>query len=1011
MNFSKNGSFYIEESSKISLFNGKLNFVKIIMTLLSLTLLVGASITSFISPIKEEASAYSLNLFCSDSNSLGPYMESSAIKKTSLAEVNLPDSRARYWTLQELFGNNTYIINYEGENSGSTDASFFVREIPEDRVPSVGNIENVRDRLNNTRNMSTCIIGGASANFTTSVFMVSNVYSMFVSKIVTWSFDSSLICDNGPQANCIDLMGIIGGDPSNDYRNKGNATQGLIGALTQSLYFPLIAIMIAFTGIWVAYNGLVKRKFRESLFGVIWILSAAIAGIILLLNPSLLTRAPMAITNTLGTCIVGAVSGENCFSNSSFESNVEEGTSTNICYSSSDDSSLGIDERMQLTLNSLNCSIWKAFVLEPWSKAQFGYSFEELDVYTGEVSNAIESAGFGDSKDMFCVDLYSSSSWNAQDRSEYFITNSGYKQVCNLAAYQLSLQKRILTDGDTIPVNGELDERWYPLITVMASDDYMWDHWSYNISGSVDKIAVSSMSVLATLIGGSLLGFTGIMALIYIFSSILLMALAPVFFLLALHPGRGKKLFLGWVETLVSFLLKYLASAVFLVIALGVYSGLFAGMTNIGFTLILLIVMSVALFLYRKEIINLLGRANMGGEKIANKFGNVGQKAKSLAETSAGSAVGAFVASGGSVKAALSGAGDGARRDLKRGGGFVGNTFRQAERGSAANKQLLKSKASEANQEAARARETYEENRNVIEKSQNVIEKASQEMPTQTELDQASNNFDQAMKMHQSLTVGINNDDLRQLFELKGDRQVIESNKRIAIAAQDQDLYNSYDEKEKELNQRINEISSKFNSESLDRVTDEFNSRLNSSMQDTLGASASEIANTYVDTISRAFENKREYEIALDKYNEAGRNYADHTAAKAAAEHKAKTLKEENEKILATDFVGNDKVDHKISEGDKEYEKIYQQVKDNQKSFEVLESKINDIIINTNGKAIKINMTGQESPSSGERIATGLPTTKPEVSRTETKASVPDEDRRRIYEEFDPETDGGSYPR
>ena len=67
---------------------------------------------------------------------------------------------------------------------------------------------------------------------------------------------------------------------------------------------------------------------------------------------------------------------------------ITKNTSDNVCKSSA--SGLSIDEEMAMSINGLSCIIWKAFVLEPYAQAEFGTSFEALDITTTRVKNAGE---------------------------------------------------------------------------------------------------------------------------------------------------------------------------------------------------------------------------------------------------------------------------------------------------------------------------------------------------------------------------------------------------------------------------------------------------------------------------------------------------------------------------------------------------------------------------------------------------------------------------------------------
>lgn len=762
------------------------------------------------SPVITKADAFSLGILCGDENSIGSGVMQSTWDRTFNRAV-LPDASHRTWSGKELFYYTNSIVNYHGESTAEEKPfnllDSLVREIDPDRAPNVGNINSVRDKLEERRSATTCFWGSLTAAGQSHLFLVSTELNGLFGSIVAMGFDAKLICTNSETSNdtgCINLTKIIGGTPSNDAVDGGTGRDGIIGALTNSLYFPLITIMIALTALWVLYTGIVKRKLREALFGALWVVLAFVGGIMLLLNPSMLSRAPMAITNSVGACIVGAFNGQNCLTETTFGTpEIGENTTSDFCSSATGDNNVAVDEKMSLTIASLDCSIWRAFVVEPWAQTTFGTSLEELDVNTGKISDVIDDAGLTDVKnDIFCVDMYSRDSRTTQMGNEYLVTNSGGKTVCNLAVYQMSLQSKVISENDSIPVKGELDERWYPLIVTVAHNDAMWNNWNSGFTSGSANYQYAFVSIASTVIGGGLLALTGVMALVYLFASIILMAFAPFFFLIGVHPGRGKKLFLGWAEQVISFILKYIASVVFLIIALSIYAAVFTGVSSPAMTFIVLIILSVALFLYRKEIVNLLGKANMGGEQIANRFGDLSaDRLKRAAQATAGSAVGAFAASDsegfkGKMGDALSGAGDGLRRDLKRGSGVGANALRQLERSSVTNKADFAKKAQKASKVADESEKTYKENEAEIKEADKKLTELKSRTPLRdAEVTDSRNKVDLELKVRKEVALSKDENgksrfssEEQEYFSLDEKLKIADMNIKIASENGDEDL-------------------------------------------------------------------------------------------------------------------------------------------------------------------------------------------------------------------------------
>lgn len=400
--------------------------------------------------------------------------------------------------------------------------------------------------------------------------------------------------DNGG----ISLTDIIGGSRNNT---------GIIGMLFSGIYMPLIIIAALITALHLIKKGFIERKFREALGDAVWSIMAVIIGVALMNNPDLLATAPYKATNTIATCVVGAMNGENCFSEKPVSK--PEAFVSNECASNV--------EGVEGLVDSMTCTIWKAFVMEPWAQAQFGIPYNEL--YTANApSNGSIWTGLPEDIDgeSFCV-LNGTSKPESYKSGDVVTLDQGDK-ICNVAYYQAYLQTKAHSEGKKAPTFDDLDDRWYDIIIPMAKSEANWNQWTgQGFAGHRFGIALASF--ISAILGSSLLFILGIQGAAYKIAGTLLMAFAPMFFLFAMVPNKGVKIFLGWLETVIASILKYLAVALLSIIALSLYSGILqntSGMT----AFIAVLILSGALFAYRKEIINLVGATGMGGAKLTNKL-------------------------------------------------------------------------------------------------------------------------------------------------------------------------------------------------------------------------------------------------------------------------------------------------------------------------------------------------------------------------------------------------------
>jgi len=674
--------------------------------------------------------------FCSDK--FGGGMNSKSTWEGPLDIKVYPEKGSREVTIQEALGAGLAFVTYDGEGEAKDRMFVKGKEKPKPGDKVFGSseakfdklFEKNKSKLEKERTLGKCLGGVFVPNIANAVMWVSSSVTKIAQFTAVMVFNGNLICEKpGKGGACLDLIGIIGG--------KGSSDGGIIGVLTSSIYYPLLIIAVAITGLWVLKRGLVDRKLRESLFGALWMCLSVIIGLALLLNPLLITKAPMAVSNVVSTCVIGAFNGKNCFDSSGGNSvKYEDGDSTSekVCRSSSDQAS--INEQMTFTTSSITCSIWRAFILEPYAQGSFGTSFNDLDVKANpQLNKLIKDQGLD--PNIFCVNLATTKSLDSMN-GKYIQLNSTKNKVCNLAAYQMYLKTQATTSGDKNV--SDVDYKWYRVIMVAAADEGLWANWTNTAGSAFNKMTVSSISLFASGLGTFIIFITSIFALVYYISSILLMAFAPVFFLMGVHPGRGKRILLGWLEKVISNVLKYMASAVFLIVTISIYGGILSSISNIGLTLIFIIIVTMALFMYRSELIDLIGRANMGGEKISSslseKLGNSTKGALkfagSTAVAGAGGVAGAALTSDGMKvsnpfkkggfeelrknsselrKDMSAGFKDGIKRETKRNPGFIGNVARQYDRNTVDNKQDLRSKRDRAAEAEEAAEKAYNEKR------------------------------------------------------------------------------------------------------------------------------------------------------------------------------------------------------------------------------------------------------------------------------------------------------------
>ena len=547
-----------------------------------------------------------------------------------------PTSANRKWTVQELFNNSIGFSSYKGEGKAK---GLFVdkvdRGIDSGRVNQADwNASGVQERLEGSRSMFSCILGRLDV-IPTAFMYLSTAILKITSVVINQAIGKEYIVDT--------IVDIVGGG--------GDASGGLIGTFTNSVYMPLVVIAFILTAATIIYKGLIQMKFREAIMSAVWSVLAFVIGLALMLSPQMLAGLPQTVTSTITTCVLGTLSGQNCITGEVMTPSLLAGKE---CRSEM----IGGDENdIEVMINSMNCTIWKAFVMEPWAQQQFGEPYSQLYTRDAPPGAGIWSNLPEGEEDLYCVNLASTKSVNSSNKNNVVMDLDSDSTVCNVALYQLYLKTKMTDtinhsgDGYKLSKSGKtkFDARWYDIIIPMAKDKANWENWSGEGQFG-GRLATGLMSLIASILSGIILFILSVFAASYKVIGVVMMAFAPLFLLLAIEPTRGRRMFLGWLESLVSTMLKYFATTVLMVIAIVMYAGVLASSPGLITSFLSVLILTAALWMYRKEIIDLIGASNMGGQRLSNKAGETIGKAGKQIKAKGGSYVGGRIGGAAAAK-------------------------------------------------------------------------------------------------------------------------------------------------------------------------------------------------------------------------------------------------------------------------------------------------------------------------------------------------------------------------
>ena len=448
------------------------------------------------------------------------------------------------------------------------------------------------------------------------------------------------------------------------YGEITKAINGLQGAL----YTPFILLIIMFGALWIGWVGLVKRKSTEAFNGALWMLGAAIAGALLFINPTFIVSTSNQIVEDITQSIGSAITNS-----------TTDGLNRSLC---SIDKSSVEGHMFSNQSRVVQCAIWYNLVYTPWVVGQFGTSPSIID---NEDSNSTISAR--EKRDRMNKTEGDATSTISADKARDRAVIGGGATVGENGMTTETLQMIEEIDIKFGAYTVENDEKTWPLIQmnahsftqnlVAATDAGRgWDYIRGSDSAiayqqlvinnnsnwkgvnAFSRISTAFMSMNAMLATALIIILFSMMIIIYKMSIIFLMMFMPLFLLVGVHPGFGRRLSLRWLEMIVNLTIKQIMISVMLAIFIMLY-GFVLAQPQVWFVQnVLIVVITIVGLMYMKKIMNMFADVDFGGDKKA--FKNDGPSAgKKIAGAAVGAVVAGFGASS-SLSTLASGAAKGA---------------------------------------------------------------------------------------------------------------------------------------------------------------------------------------------------------------------------------------------------------------------------------------------------------------------------------------------------------------
>ncbi len=340
-------------------------------------------------------------------------------------------------------------------------------------------------------------------------------------------------------------------------------TDKLITSLGNAIYFPYLALVVILAAIWLAWQGLIRKRGTRTIEGTIWMIVACAAALFLIGKPADVTGVGAGLSNGISQSL-----------NAAFAKLPSPGPSSCVPVRKSDPQAQpsSYSYTSGNTVVDQNADeLWTVLVCKPWLVGEFGTS--------------AYSTGGGKPTPV-----------NTYGRSLLWAQAIAVNEKPSNALIQA---KQSAYAGIASSIQAK-DPSVYAL--------FQGNQWT-------TRLEVGFAALFAAVVAGVLVLLIAVTLILLKLSFLLLLIVGPFFLLIGTHPGFGRVVALRWVEMLIGVLLKQAAVALVLSLLLYCYA-LIMGTSDAALPWALKILMialvTVAAFIYRKPFQHLFSAVGYG---------------------------------------------------------------------------------------------------------------------------------------------------------------------------------------------------------------------------------------------------------------------------------------------------------------------------------------------------------------------------------------------------------------
>jgi hypothetical protein len=340
-------------------------------------------------------------------------------------------------------------------------------------------------------------------------------------------------------------------------------TDKLISSLGHAIYFPYLAVVVILGAIWLAWQGLIRKRGTRTIEGTIWMVLAAVTAIVLIGKPAAVTGLGKDVSDGMSQAL-----------NTAFSKLPAPGQTSCVPVGKGDPqvppSSYSYTSGGTVVDQNAD-ELWTVLVCKPWLAGEFGTTSYSPP---GSKPNAVNTYGRS---------LLWAQAIATNEKPTSALINAKQQTYSGIAT---SIQNK--------------DPAIYPL--------FQGKQWT-------TRLEIAFAALFGALLAGVLILLISVTLILLKLSFLLLLIVGPFFLLIGTHPGFGRVVAMRWLELLIGVLLKQAAVALVLSVLLYCYALIMGTSDHVlswALKILMISLVTVAAFIYRRPFQHLFSAVGYG---------------------------------------------------------------------------------------------------------------------------------------------------------------------------------------------------------------------------------------------------------------------------------------------------------------------------------------------------------------------------------------------------------------